>query len=334
MAEAIHVSSDDDNALAALRQISISDNGTEADILIGHSIELYCENGWTLETRKAMVELASDYQKSLGDRITHYYPRESSRPKRIGDTNWIDYFLKLAEAVKVDDEEGFDTTLYGFEGGEDVDAATPYFYCAIGSPQYKRYSRVNAYYPADWFRPGEGFDRYIEQMQRWCSLLKVSHGTAGFSIILEEGQPKDRGVRKAFPLLKRFPGLDLPYSSRWSSSVRRAERRYIRTINWLTAIDDEFVQQLGGLDQVRAALGDAVPIHNYDGGVILQAGRRPEIGDVNHDHIPAEYQKVAQLLEPLMFTEFSSKLPYVYAPKPLDSLVESKKWIGRFKPAE
>ncbi len=242
MTKANFRSFDDEDLLSALAEAK----GVGADILIGHSIELYCEQGWTLEIRQSMVKLASDYQRSLGDRITHYHPRESARLKRIAGVDWVDYFLRLAETVKVDDEEGFDTTLYGFDGGQDIDAATPYFFCAIASPQRKRYSRINAYYPADWFQTSDGTDRYIRLMQQWCSLLKVSHGTAGFSLILEEGQPKDGDVRAAFPLLKRFPGLDLPYSSRWSSSVRRTDRRYIRTINWLTAIDDDFVEELGG----------------------------------------------------------------------------------------
>jgi len=320
----------DKNPLEFLRQLSISEDGETADILIGHSIELYCEDGWTVEKRKAMVALIGDYQRSLGDRITHYHPRDSRRLKKIGDVDWLGYFRHLAETVKADDDEGFDATVYGFEGGEDADAATPYFCCVIGSPNYKRYSRANAYYPADQFQSDEGFDRYIKLMQHWCSLLRVSHGTAGFSIILEEGQPKDRGVRKAFPLLKRFPGLDLPYSSRWSSSVRRAEKRYIRTINWLTAIDDEFVAQLGGLERVRSRLGDDIPIHPYDGGIIIQAGPRPEIGDTNRGLIPPHYRTVAKLLEPLVFENFNPKQPYVYAPKPLDSFEETLNWIRRF----
>jgi Protein of unknown function (DUF3396) len=316
--------------LAELSKFGITSDGESADILFGHSVELYCEDGWTVEKRKAMVELIADYEKTVDGKITHYHPRDSSRLKKIGGIDWIAYFAGLAETVEPDGEEGFDATVYGFAGGEDEDTATPYFCCVIGSPNYKRLSRANAYFPIDWFEADHGYESYIRLMQRWCGLLKVSHGTAGFSIILEEGQSKSRGALIAFPFLKRFPGLDLPNSSRWSSNVRGAERRHVRSINWLTAIDDNFVEELGGLDRVKESVGKSCLTHAYSGGIIIQAGPRPEIGDINRGLIPEHYKTVAKLLAPLRFEDFNPRLPYLSVPKPLDSLDETLKWIRRF----
>ncbi|OLP45041.1 type VI immunity family protein [Rhizobium oryziradicis] len=301
------------------------------DILFGHSFELYCEGGSTVEKRKSLLDAAIDYTESLQGRITHYHPRNSSRLKRISDSDWVEYYRNIAETVTADDVEGFDATVYGFDGGKEQDAATPYFCCVIGSPEYKRYSRMNAYYPMDWFGTREiNAAHYIERMRDWCSLLNVSHGTAGFSLILEEGTPKDRAIRLAFPFLKRFPGLDLPYSSRWSSGTRRAKKRFIRTINWLTATDHAFISELGGLGYIQGAVGEECPIHDYDGGIIIQAGPYPEIGDSNKGITPQHYITVGKLLEPLIFDDFNQKQPYIYAPTPLDSHEESVKWVHRF----
>jgi Protein of unknown function (DUF3396) len=318
------------DGLSALRQLGITSDGETADILFGHSIELYCEDGSTVEKRKLMVDLIADYEKELRGKITHYHPRDSRRLKKIYGSNWVEYFSNLADTVKPDDDEGFDATVYGFVGGEDEDTATPYFCCVIGAPDYERYSEARSYFPIDWFERRDGYEACIDLMKRWCTLLTVSHGTAGFSIILEEGQPKSHGVLLAYPFLKRFPGLDLPYSSRWGSSIRGVKRRVIRSTNWLTAIDDGFVDQLGGLKKIKNELGEHCPIHLYGGGVIIQAGPRPEIGDVNRGLIPEHYRTVAKLLKPLRFEDFSAKLPYLPAPKPMDSLEETLKWIRRF----
>lgn len=312
--------------------VALQQDVETADILFGHSFELYCEDGSTVEKRKVLLEALVDYTSSMQGRITHYHPRNVSRLKLISDSNWIASYQKLAETVGPDDVEGFDATVYGFDGSEEQDAATPYFCCVIGSPEHKRYSRMNAYYPMDWFGNSEiNVSEYVNKMQNWCSMLNVSHGTAGFSLILEEGTSKDRAIRLAFPLLKRYPGFDLPYSSRWSSSVRRAERRFIRTINWLTAIDHKFIDELGGLDKIKDDLGDECSIYDYDGGIIIQAGARPEIGDTNRGMIPRSYKALAKTLSKLIFDEFNPKQPYVYAPKPLDSLEESVRWVRRFE---
>ncbi len=84
------------------------------------------------------------------------------------------------------------------------------------------------------------------------------------------------------------------------------------------------------MKHITEALGEHCPIHVYDGGIIIQAGPRPEIGDLNRGLIPAHYKTVAKVLKPLRREEFLPKLPYLPAPQPLDSLEETLKWIRRF----
>ncbi|WP_438618226.1 type VI immunity family protein [Oryzifoliimicrobium ureilyticus] len=95
-----------------------------------------------------------------------------------------------------------------------------------------------------------------------------------------------------------------------------------------------FCRRTGRVGHVCATLGDDIPVHRYDGGVILQAGPYPKTGDRDRGHIPGPYQKIAQLLDPLIFKDFSAKLPYIHAPHPLESLDETKRWIERFKLAD
>ncbi|MGI4797020.1 MAG: type VI immunity family protein [Janthinobacterium lividum] len=195
----------------------------------------------------------------------------------------------------------------------------------------KRYAKAHAYMPAGWPEKVASYEEYIDLMKRWCSLIKVAHGTAGFSIIFEEGQPKLRDGRLAFPFIKRFPGLDYPDSSQWNArGVDKSPTRVIRSINWLTAIDDGFVTELGGLATVTAALGPDCRVHRYEGGIIIQAGDRPQLGDVNRGLVLDAYRAVARVLKPLRFEAFHPKYPYIYVNRPLDSREETLKWLARF----
>lgn len=133
-----------------------------------------------------------------------------------------------------------------------------------------------------------------------------------------------------YAAVKRYAGLDYPDHGRWRAFVRRKPGRQIRTINWLTILDDTFVETLGGLDRIRSELGDTCPVHVFNGGVVIQAGPRPKPGDVNYGEVLEDYRKVSNLTRILRFENFTGRNGLLTVPPPLDSVVETLKWIRRF----
>jgi len=66
----------------------------------------------------------------------------------------------------------------------------------------------------------------------------------------------------------------------------------------------------------------------HSNGIMIQAGEKPEIGDVTQAKIPAAYRIVARSLAPIKFE--SLPIPPLNGPKPLDWLQETLEWVRRF----
>src|SRR5690606_8062343 len=78
----------------------------------------------------------------------------------------------------------------------------------------------------------------------------------------------------------RFPGLDVDHASSVASMARRCGPPLkLKSANWLTALDDEVLRALGGRATVLDDVGAGVGLHEYGGGVLVQAGAMPELGD-------------------------------------------------------
>ncbi|MEP7453997.1 type VI immunity family protein [Phyllobacterium sp. SB3] len=294
----------------------------------GHYIDFIVQDATSVEKRHRMAEVLFEYKKVFAEKVTHYIPHDA---RRLRSLKKIDYDNYVLERVRTPDnlkkDEGFEASLFGYPDGGDVDDPTLYYAEAIGHTENRKFSSIGIYLPASW--PEQvGYDQYSFLIRSWCEKLKPAYGTAGLSILFNEGRQGLDDRLLAFPFAKRFPGLDIPEHSRWSVRMNRLRKRAIRTVNWLTFIDDGFVDELGGGFKLAEELGDLCPIYPYDGGIVIQAGDRPELGDVNLGQVPATYRTVARSLKPIRFDEHQH--PLIDAPKPLDALEETLKWVSRF----
>jgi Protein of unknown function (DUF3396) len=308
-------------------KLFLSQRAGEKTVLFGFSICLFYEGGSTVARRLDGNKLIADYSTIFGDLITHFYPVGARRRRKIDRIAPVEYYSSAAR--KSEPEEAYGAALYGFPGGVDVGGASAHYIDNVGTDQFELWSYSNSYLPIRWVE-AQGTAEILHILIRWCNLLKPGHGTAGLSLILDEGSAKAPQSRLAFPIIKRFPGIDFPDLGAWSSEVRHEKKRWIRTVSWLTILDDGFVGELGGLEKMRAELGDDCPIHVWNGGVIIQAGPEPEVGDVNQGLIPEAYRKVARLTKPLRFENLKGRISLLNPPPPLDYIEESLKWIRRF----
>ncbi len=125
----------------------------------------------------------------------------------------------------------------------------------------------------------------------------------------------------AFPFLKRFPG--------WIISAVRfvmaaTPGTGVRSVNWLTILGEPYVQAMGGVNALRGMLLEGATLHEWDGGVLIQAGPEPDIGDVNMDIWPETYRHIAAMLRPLRFEDYrNSPMCLMKVPEPLDAFAET-----------
>lgn len=160
---------------------------------------------------------------------------------------------------------------------------------------------------------------------RWCQRFRPLHGSAGFSIIVCPGM--EQNSIYALQLMNRFPGFNFPSTVEFAREAGSVHDR-IKSVSWLTALGDSIITQLGGVEVMREKLEPACTIHAYDGGVVIQAGPTPRLGDSYSDDIPSEYRLAARFTRPVRFENYDEGLFRV--PEELNKREETIKWISRF----
>ena len=99
---------------------------------------------------------------------------------------------------------------------------------------------------------------------------------------------------------ERFPGFEVEAQH---VSVHHLKEG-IKGVNWLTVLSDRWVEALGGLDWLRARLDESIfPFYRYDGGLVIQAGPKPVIGDVKAGRWPTHYVTLAKVLKPIQIKD-------------------------------
>jgi hypothetical protein len=128
-------------------------------------------------------------------------------------------------------------------------------------------------------------------------------------------------------MAQRFPGLEAEYPIGHSIWLEHG----IKGVNWLTVVGDPWLDRLGGADAVEAGLASLdgrFIVHRFEGGVLIQAGPQPELGDAKHDRWPELYVKLAKYLKPIRITEHA---PFHHAgPGSRFDLERSEAWLRRF----
>lgn len=170
------------------------------------------------------------------------------------------------------------------------------------------------------------FRRHVERARKAASTLGASFGMAGFSLQYDRIYGTTAGT---YPYLARFPGLHCGLDDRFAAeqSVRRPRANRYFSLNWLTFLNDDLLAELGPAQQLQQQLGDGIPISNFDGGIIIQAGPHPKLGDVIHEFALHDYCAVNAAIRDLRFEGYV--VPVLDAPKPLDPLEATLEWVRR-----
>lgn len=104
----------------------------------------------------------------------------------------------------------------------------------------------------------------------------------------------------------------------------------LKTVNWLTAINDEMVEQLGGQAQIALALPSEVQLLSISGGIVFQAGPEPLLGETNQGNGLPLYQAVDAVLKPLRDRRADEAKGFVVDGD--DDGTATDRWFARFEP--
>ncbi|WP_320534470.1 type VI immunity family protein [Robbsia andropogonis] len=290
----------------------------------GLGCELYFSEQDSAVARERVKNFLLDYQATFPERVNEFLPMDTRRTVKIRN----DLVSKLdAEFKKHPPEAGYSTALYGaVDVGLPSDDVAPYKGSVLaGRPDDARLSFVKAYMPVcddDSYLHNETL---LAGTLRWCAICKPKHGTGGFTFIFASGMAQN--TKYALQMMKRFPGFDFIDGVDFTREAGTVHNR-IKSINWLTVLGDELVSELGGIGPMRGALEPVCKVHEYPGGVVIQAGEAPQLGDIATNNIPEAYRMVARYTRSVRFEDYRTSL-FRVAPG-LDRKEETLSWIRRF----
>jgi|GEM_PF-681679 len=305
--------------------------------MFGLGAELYVEPRPRQQLRLDMLELQDDYYRRFHDHISHC---SYATPKHI-DGKCIK--LKDNPFAMVRDKIGDwpDDVMYcnrlftPYTHPDFPDSAgrvAPWeSYICVSADIHNELSAHYCYMQVGDGQGGLFFDALREGVLNWCQKIRPAHGQAGFCIV-SSGMPAEP---YAYPTMQRHPGLNLIQSVEFNSSTEGVFNR-IKCVNWLTVLGDTILSELGGLDAAKKALEPDCTLYPYAGGVVIQAGPVPQLGDTAQGFIPECYRKIAQFTKPVRFEGYDHQSGGLFrvndmaVSNSLDDIEETLKWIKRF----
>jgi len=325
--------SDDIAVLRAMlnENLTVRNNQGNEVLQVALIATVYFEHAYRREVREAVVACCEDFfQRFDADLLWALHP-DTGQMERYGEgkgSNPRAWLLNLGE------DESFSLMYHGAR--HERGAGCPSMK-VLGMEQrpFGLLGYLQVALPLLWFwdHPGTFFDLVLEI----CRELEPLSGYAGIGVL----QSPDRGISHRwepviYELAQRFPGLevDFPVShSNWLRQGREGDKSGIKGVNWLTVVADRYLDELGGGAKVEAdvrALDSQFIVHRYDGGLMIQAGERPQLGDSEHDRWPELYVKLARLLKPIRITRHR---PFGHAgpgPRFGNDAKEAEAWLRRF----
>ena len=312
-----------------LDQITIP-KPTKPDIIavrLGLMCTLYVQHPQDPAVRQALAECGDQYQAMFGAHLTLYL-------NPTGNGRFVRYpkgGVSLAEYVANNKSTPDDFFTPSFTSGESFRDAASYSVKIWGpSERYLSVAEEPAYFSATLpfaflkDRPGQG--AFQQLVHGWCRTLRPYCGYAGIGAIQSvDLAERDRTAYDAYPIAMRFPGVEIESAG----TVARNLGSHIKGVNWLTALSDEVLAPIGGRQALLAQLDENFRIMEYEGGVLIQAGPAPELGDVNRQQIPRFYRQLSQLVRPLRMT-FPKGDSFIRPPNPDDKTEATNRWLARF----
>lgn len=299
--------------------LTVQDAKGRTALTLGLVATIYFEHPCSQRVRQAIADVADRYIAQFGKDLVWTQQAKTGRVKPIKENR-----VPMPGAWIPQLPDGQSWSL-GFYGGKDIDAASPYLVTGLGPADRKeQIGYLHIHLPMRWLadHPG-GFPPYIRDV---CERVRPLSGYAGVGFQLPktfEGQIKSEEI--IAPLAKRFPGVEVDEPIQTSINI---EDGGIKGVNWLTILDDRYIPELGGLDYLRMRLSeDIFPFYKYDGGLIIQAGPWPQIGDTTKNQWPEHYVTLAKVLKKIQMKEHYGIIQK--KPGAMDNET-MKEWLFRF----
>src|SRR5690554_1746950 len=300
-------------------------------VRLGLMCSLYIRDAHDPDVRLRLAQCADQYQVLFGEHLKLYKkPDGTSRPKPYPKR-----CINLSEYVAKNDSPDKDYSAI-FYGDEDYHVAAAHGLRSFvssdtPSPIRDKPAYFSAVMPFSWLKDKGGEQAFQKLVHEWCQILRPFHGYAGIGAIQSmDMMEKKRTSYLVYPLARRFPGLEVDDPGVISNRMwNRGQGLKIKGVNWLTALDNQCLEELDGREEVLSQLDSTFVIYEYDGGVLIQAGLTPQLGDLNTQHVPHSYRILSNIVKPLRMT-FPDGHSLIQPRLEASNTEITNEWLARF----
>jgi hypothetical protein len=297
------------------RILCIKDEQGNTVVMVGFVVTLFFEHPLTRASREVVAEVADSYISLVREhlrwardpRTWRPQPFESGRVELPG--KWLPNHPDGAK------------WMIGFHSGETSESTSTFRIEALGTG-IAEVGYLHMSLPLSWFADYGG--TLPDLVLRTCRRLIPLSGYAGIGILeAPDACVKQEHELSVRALAERFPGLEI---EKWPGHIIHVHEG-IKGVNWLTVLGERWINEMGGIEYLRSRLDENFEFHGYEGGVIIQAGSKPYIGDATLGLWPQHYVTLAKVLKKI---QIKDHYPLQFGKPGRMDYEASKAWLFRF----
>lgn len=181
----------------------------------------------------------------------------------------------------------------------------------------------------------EKADEMLALVVQLAEFIPFRSGLAGYSFECSR-YAKRKSETHAWSTSMRHPGVDIvriPVDAKALGKVRGevdskapVGSQGVKGVGWLTLLDASLCSELGGVAALRQKLPTPIEILECRHGVILKAGPKPELGDIDRGETLALYREIYKLLVPWISVSSDMSMAFQLAK---DYVERTRAWYAR-----
>jgi len=294
---------------------------------------LYFKGAYTLEVREAIAKCFDRYEEIAKNHLTWLWREE---PPEGPDKYAYAKAPPMRAMLKKMDAD--DSVSFAYIGGKEAHEASPWTFFVSGLRDWQAKLGWKGLDCLQFSFPKELVQAHPTLFQslfvEFARLVKAEHGHGGYALNLSLTRTEPNESTEAF-MVSKMAGLDAGSAVLIAANYDAGIADHIVNVGWLTAINNQMVDQIGGLPALRSELPENwYAKYDYGNGIVIQAGPEPEIAPVEADPKPAIYVLPAMTLRPLRVKEMGSLHYGSNDGEPRLTGLAAKEWFTRFDVAD
>lgn len=243
--------------------------------------------------RDAICACFDEYQRTVNPTFTWLFREDPPE----GPSKMVFSKAKPLKAMLARMDEDDPVSFY-YASGKEAHAAGPWVFQVMGKPAWQvkmgGWGLCGLRFSVPLLFVEEKPEAFVQLFINCARRLRAAHGYAGYGLVLSALRYLDNQAFEAF-LASQLRGFDAGNLIAGAVNAHKG----IKTVGWLTAINRNYLEKIGGEPTLRSELPmDWFRLFDYGEGVVIQAGPRPDAAPADEPP-PASMVLPNMLLQPI-----------------------------------